>query len=208
MTKNRRGFSLIELMVGVAILGILAAMGATSYMKAATKGKQSEAKAALAAAYSAEKNYFLEFNEYTTRFDVIGYKPDGSLYYNVGFNALDQAPSATAQRMGSITGSAACRNTCTAAGALTNNDCNYVCGTVAACPAGCVVAGGTCRRPISWTCTDSARAFVYPNAAPCAGPVATAVQFRILAAGRPNRLSDDQWCINELRQLRNARTGF
>ncbi|MCK4273212.1 prepilin-type N-terminal cleavage/methylation domain-containing protein, partial [bacterium] len=40
---NRRGFTLIELMIVVVIIGILAALAIPRFMQATTKSKQSEA---------------------------------------------------------------------------------------------------------------------------------------------------------------------
>jgi type IV pilus assembly protein PilA len=211
MKKTQRGFSLIEILVAVAILGLLGAIGATNYLRVAAKSKQAEAKANLSAVFAAEKNYFFEYNEYVTRFDVVGFRPDGTLFYNVGFNAVDRGPSATALAMGSPAGLAACRNTCDAAGAITEASCAYNCGpqTAGVCPAGCVVSGGGCKysNRIAWICSNSARTGVYP-AAGGTGAVATATTFRAVAAGRPNGSTDDQWNINQNRLLNHVLAGF
>ncbi|MBI2370572.1 MAG: prepilin-type N-terminal cleavage/methylation domain-containing protein, partial [Deltaproteobacteria bacterium] len=46
---NRQGFTLIELMIVVAIIGILAAIAIPNFLRFQAKSKQSEAKTNLAA---------------------------------------------------------------------------------------------------------------------------------------------------------------
>lgn len=82
---NSKGFSLVELMVVVAIIGILAAIAVPNVNKFMMKARQSEAKTNLAAIYSNNKALFVEYNSFTTRFPIMGYNPEGSLRYNVGF---------------------------------------------------------------------------------------------------------------------------
>ena len=84
---NESGFSLIELMVVVAIIGMLAAVAIPQVSKYMERAKQSEAKGALSGIYTSNQSFFSEFNIYDQRFTVIGYAPAGQLRYNVGWNA-------------------------------------------------------------------------------------------------------------------------
>ena len=56
-SRNQRGFTLIELMIVVVIIGILAALAIPRFMRATTKSKQSEAKQILKQIYTMQNTY-------------------------------------------------------------------------------------------------------------------------------------------------------
>ena len=62
--RNQKGFTLIELMIVVVIIGILAAMAIPRFMQATTKTKQAEAKSILKQIYVMEQTYRQEYNAY------------------------------------------------------------------------------------------------------------------------------------------------
>src|ERR1700730_14133065 len=85
--RNNKGFSLVELMVVVAIIGILAAIAVPNYQRFTAKSKQTEAKSNLSAIYSAERAFYAEWQTFQGGFATIGYQPTGSLRYQHGFTA-------------------------------------------------------------------------------------------------------------------------
>jgi type IV pilus assembly protein PilA len=86
---NEKGFTLIELMIVVGIIGILVAIAAPNFARYQSKSRQSESKIALAAIYGGEKSFYSEYSAYISSMDAIGYSPEGSRrYYTIGWNAV------------------------------------------------------------------------------------------------------------------------
>jgi prepilin-type N-terminal cleavage/methylation domain-containing protein len=88
MKKNQNGFSLVEIMLVVAVMGVLSAVAITNYNKYQSRSKISEAYIQLAAAFTAEKNFFGQFNMYTQCLSYMGYNPIAETsrrYFGIGF---------------------------------------------------------------------------------------------------------------------------
>ena len=102
---RRGGFTLIELMIVVAIIGILAAIAIPNFLRFQLKAKSSEGKTNLAAIRTAEESYFAEYGIYVSAlpspttlgdnvktnfshpvagegFDRVGWAPEGQVYFN------------------------------------------------------------------------------------------------------------------------------
>lgn len=83
---NNKGFTLVELMTVVAIIGALAALGVPQYKKMQRKAKRAEANMVLGVIASAEAAFYAEYNGYGTSMGGIGAEMDNDpQYYNVGF---------------------------------------------------------------------------------------------------------------------------
>jgi type IV pilus assembly protein PilA len=96
MTTKKKGFTLIELMIVVAIIGILAAIAIPNFVKFQAKGKQSEANAQLKAIFSAQKANFPINQGYWSDIGGIGFSPErGNRYhYDLGATSMTIADGA------------------------------------------------------------------------------------------------------------------
>ena len=79
---KKRGFTLIELMIVVAIIGILAAIAIPNFIKFQARSKQSEAKANLKSMFTAEKAYFQEKDRYSKYVFDVGFTPERGNRYS------------------------------------------------------------------------------------------------------------------------------
>jgi type IV pilus assembly protein PilA len=73
MFKKSKGFTLIELMIVVAIIGILAAIAIPNFMNYQCKAKQSEAKSILGNIRTLQEVYFAEESSYTEDLTKLGF---------------------------------------------------------------------------------------------------------------------------------------
>ena len=81
MKRAQSGFTLIELMIVVAIIAILAAIAIPNFLSFISKSRRTEVKSNLEAIFKAEIAYFGEYNTYSTSFSVIRWVPVGVAIY-------------------------------------------------------------------------------------------------------------------------------
>jgi prepilin-type N-terminal cleavage/methylation domain-containing protein len=83
------GFSLIELMIVVAIIAFLSMIAMPSFLRFLAKAKRTEAYLNLSALYTAQKAYWAERGKYSSILygsNGLGWKPEGNFYYSYGFS--------------------------------------------------------------------------------------------------------------------------
>lgn len=128
--RLKGGFTLVELMIGVAIVGILVMVALPNFLRMRQRAKVAEAKANLGAirvtqhAYYSEYSHYIGNQEYTpdrtadppgrfpwapgTRFSILGFAPDGSVYFSYGLAGVDTpADTFTAQATSDLDGDGA-----------------------------------------------------------------------------------------------------
>jgi type IV pilus assembly protein PilA len=104
-TAKQRGFTLIELMIVVAIIGILAAIAIPNFNRFQNKAKQSEAKTNLKALYIGAKSRFLEkddFGDATNQgvFAALGWVPEANNKYAYVFGSATYTINAADRTLG------------------------------------------------------------------------------------------------------------
>lgn len=195
-TWNRQeGFTLVELMVVVAIIGILSAVAIPNFKTYQSRSRTSEARLQLSSLYTAEVTFASDFDNYATCLREMGYTPGGAAddgynasnrYYGVGFS------EATSEVPNNVNGS-----TCDQ-----GEDFNYF---------------GDGTNQLRVTSGARAAASHFDPAADGEGDGATVysngTSFKAQAAGviSSDFTADDEsdlWQIDEFKVLRNVRKGY
>jgi type IV pilus assembly protein PilE len=99
--RSARGFTLVELMVTVAILAILATIAATSYTSQIQKSRRTDARSALLDLAGREEKIFSTANTYSATATDLGYTAwgtaIGSGYYSINVVSPDLAQPVASQ---------------------------------------------------------------------------------------------------------------
>ena len=132
--KKQSGFTLIELMIVVAVIGILSAVALPSYNDYVRRGKRAEARAEVLRAEGWLERYFTENNRYSdtatstvnaafsSRFSVV--PATGATNYNITLAVTNSTYTVTAIPAGSMAGDACASYIKTNTGSLASTAAN------------------------------------------------------------------------------------
>lgn len=184
--KSQAGFSLVELMIVVAIIGILATIAIPNFQRFQAKARQAEARNNLAAYYSANKATYSQWNMYIGNFVAIGFRPEGRLGYRVESANIAAMPSG-------YTGPN--QATCITTDEATATDCDAV-GT-----------DGTAWNA-AWVENTAGSVVATASAAICA-EVTSNTAFVTCATGtHVGSAQADSWSINQVKDVLNVQNGI
>lgn len=193
--KRLSGFTVTEMMVGVGIMAIIAAVAVPSYRKHVSRSRQAEARAKLADMFTAQQGFYLGNRTYTSCFKAMGYDQVGSVhYYSTGINcaaaSLANCGPDTAPALGS-------RRACNTYAYNKNGTAAANCGTVG--------NGNLC-----FNSTLGARV---GSLVDCCSVIPSLVQSdRFSIAAQGNIMDDlttyDTWAIDQNKSLVNTTSGI
>ena len=202
MLKNNKGFSLIELMVVVAIIGLLASFAIPQYSSFQAKARQKEGQTLLGSYYTGIKATEADGGILWSNFVTNGFNPAGQLHYRVvsGAQAIPLAGPVYPNNGNPYL--VACVTT---AGAT--------CAAASSSWSGTAVVAAGAFTP-QWTEVAAAGSF-YPSpaigcapaiAAAAVPPTFTTCASAIIRSGAP-AVDADTWSMNQAKVLLNTNSG-
>ena len=187
---NSQGFTLVELMVVVGIIGILATIAIPNFRKYQAKSKTTEAKIQLSSVYTTMESMLLEYDTYATCLSSGGYNPHedrDNRFYAVGFGAdnTTRDGAAVANGLSACVTPGQClgsSSSCTGA--------NHFFGANKA------AAGNTAVTTVS----------LFGGAS--MGAIPSATTFSAVASGAISASDVDRWAINNDKTLEHIAVGY
>lgn len=81
---NKQGFSLVEILITIAIIGVLTAIGNVTYSSYIKKARQQEVKHNLSFAAARQKKHRAACGSFFPDLEIIDAVPEGVIHYNIG----------------------------------------------------------------------------------------------------------------------------
>jgi type IV pilus assembly protein PilA len=81
----KKGYSLIEIMIVIAVIGSLLMIAVPKYKNFIAKTRRTEAQVNLHSIYAAEQAFWAENGRYSSNLPEIGWHPEGKIKYSYGF---------------------------------------------------------------------------------------------------------------------------
>lgn len=148
----KKGFTLVELMIVVAIIGILAAIAIPNFIRFQARSKQAEAKTNLKAIFSGQKARYGERDSYSTSLGDIGFAPERGNRYSYDLGGVAAPPVvAAAAGIVFVCGSMRARTTAVEAAGV----CGVAADVFRYLPA-IIPATSTGRSSVTWIATITA----------------------------------------------------
>jgi type IV pilus assembly protein PilA len=192
LIEINKGFTLVELMVVVAIIGILSAIAIPNFKTYQAKAKTSEAKIQLASIYQAEIAIQSDFDAFGTCLTDAGYiAPKGDNYYALGYPAANTTANTIIRSNG---------GTCNDPGTFGFPAMKKVAG---------VAMGVNDLANVNPTAGSFTNGFPSPQVANTGAQfLAGAIGTVSSDTGKTTNGQNDTWAIDENKTLRHVRTGY
>ncbi len=203
-TKRQDGFTLVELMVVVAIIGLLSAVAIPNFRKYQAKAKTSEAKLQLSAVYTALQAWYSDFDNYASCLNLMGYDPAVerlARYYAIGFPTGFAIGATTPNGYSVANGAPAACNTAASVG----NDTSVV--TASSTNTSTYGAG----KQMAGNAALLSAAVVVANIPNLAAPTTTTFRagaIGIIDGSKVAATVADAWTITESKRITSERPGY
>ncbi len=93
LRKKSQGFTLLELIIVIIVIGILASIALPRYIRIAEKGRAGEAKNMLSAVRSAQMRYAVQYSSYTNNISLLDINLPAAKYFTIASTGAGSALS-------------------------------------------------------------------------------------------------------------------